>query len=102
MAERVPEVVIVGGGFGGLNAARYLGSAPVRVTMSSSSSKIGVIGIGDQFFSANPRTGIIERGPARNVSEPVCFISGLQKIAEPRHRDERLPRPPGLSHGGKA
>ena len=33
MAERVPEVVIVGGGFGGLSAARALAGAPVRVTL---------------------------------------------------------------------
>jgi len=29
-----PHVVIVGGGFGGLYAARQLGRAPVRVTLS--------------------------------------------------------------------
>jgi NADH:quinone reductase (non-electrogenic) len=32
-AGRVPHVVIVGGGFGGLYAARKLGKAPVRVTL---------------------------------------------------------------------
>src|SRR5205807_656768 len=31
--ENVPHVVIVGGGFGGLNAARSLRDAPVRVTL---------------------------------------------------------------------
>jgi NADH dehydrogenase len=31
--NRVPHVIIVGGGFGGLNAARALRSAPVRVTL---------------------------------------------------------------------
>jgi len=30
---RIPEVVIVGGGFGGLNAARRLAKAPVHITM---------------------------------------------------------------------
>jgi NADPH-dependent 2,4-dienoyl-CoA reductase/sulfur reductase-like enzyme len=29
----VPRVIIVGGGFGGLNAARALRGAPVRVTL---------------------------------------------------------------------
>ena len=33
MAEGLPHVVIVGGGFGGLNAARALADAPVRVTL---------------------------------------------------------------------
>jgi NADH dehydrogenase len=33
MAERVPEVVIIGGGFGGLSAARALRNVPVRVTL---------------------------------------------------------------------
>src|SRR3954447_5616057 len=33
MADRVPEVVIVGGGVGGLNAARSLRNVPVRVTL---------------------------------------------------------------------
>jgi NADH dehydrogenase len=33
MGERVPEVVIIGGGFGGLYAARALGHAPVHVTV---------------------------------------------------------------------
>lgn len=32
-AKRLPHIVIVGGGFGGLQAARSLGKAPVRVTM---------------------------------------------------------------------
>ena len=31
--ERVPHVVIVGGGFGGLTAAKKLGNKPVRVTL---------------------------------------------------------------------
>lgn len=31
--NKVPEVVIVGGGFGGLNAARRLAKAPVHITM---------------------------------------------------------------------
>jgi NADH dehydrogenase len=31
--ERLPHVVIIGGGFGGLQAARALGKAPVRVTV---------------------------------------------------------------------
>jgi NADH:quinone reductase (non-electrogenic) len=31
--DRLPDVVIVGGGFGGLYAARALGRAPVRVTL---------------------------------------------------------------------
>jgi NADH dehydrogenase len=29
----IPHVVILGGGFGGLSAARALGGAPVRVTL---------------------------------------------------------------------
>src|SRR5213595_3147497 len=29
----IPHVVIIGGGFGGLDAARALGGAPVRVTL---------------------------------------------------------------------
>jgi len=33
MTSTVPRVVIVGAGFGGLNAAQALGSAPVRVTV---------------------------------------------------------------------
>jgi NADH:ubiquinone reductase (H+-translocating) len=33
MADRIPEVVIVGAGFGGLNAARALAKAPVHVTL---------------------------------------------------------------------
>ena len=33
MSGALPEVVIVGGGFGGLYAARTLGGAPVRVTL---------------------------------------------------------------------
>ena len=33
MSEGVPQVVIVGGGFGGLNAARALAEAPVRITL---------------------------------------------------------------------
>ena len=33
MGERVPKVVIVGGGFGGLYAARALAHAPVKVTV---------------------------------------------------------------------
>src|SRR5437588_1555885 len=33
MAEPIPHVVIVGGGFGGLYAARALGRAPVRLTL---------------------------------------------------------------------
>lgn len=33
MTNAVPRVVIVGGGFAGLNAARRLGSAPVRLTV---------------------------------------------------------------------
>src|SRR5258706_3372140 len=33
MSERVPHVIIVGGGFGGLAAARALKDAPVRVTL---------------------------------------------------------------------
>ncbi len=32
-ADTAPHVVIVGGGFGGLHAARRLGNAPVRVTL---------------------------------------------------------------------
>jgi NADH:quinone reductase (non-electrogenic) len=32
-AKRVPEVVIIGGGFGGLNAASKLGKAPVNVVI---------------------------------------------------------------------
>lgn len=32
-AEELPHVVILGGGFGGLAAARVLGSSPVRVTL---------------------------------------------------------------------
>jgi NADH dehydrogenase len=33
MVDHLPRVVIVGGGFGGLNAARALNRAPVRVTL---------------------------------------------------------------------
>src|SRR5580698_3090126 len=33
MADPPPHVVILGGGFGGLNAARALAHAPVRVTL---------------------------------------------------------------------
>jgi NADH dehydrogenase len=33
MSERVPEVVIIGGGFAGLYAAQALASAPVRITL---------------------------------------------------------------------
>ena len=33
MNDRVPHVVILGGGFGGLDAARALAGAPVRVTL---------------------------------------------------------------------
>jgi NADH dehydrogenase len=33
MEDKVPHVVIVGGGFGGLNAARALAKAPVNVTL---------------------------------------------------------------------
>src|ERR1700733_7850237 len=33
MADRAPHVVIIGGGFGGLTAARALAHAPVRVTV---------------------------------------------------------------------
>ena len=33
MADQVPRVVIIGGGFGGLNAAQALDRAPVRVTL---------------------------------------------------------------------
>src|SRR5215813_6578915 len=33
MSERVPVVVIVGGGFGGLSAAKALRHAPVRVVL---------------------------------------------------------------------
>src|SRR6266705_707568 len=33
MPEHVPRVVIVGGGFGGLAAAKALGSAPVRTLL---------------------------------------------------------------------
>ena len=32
-SDRRPHVVIIGGGFGGLNAAKVLGNAPVRVTV---------------------------------------------------------------------
>ena len=31
--DRLPHVVIIGGGFGGLNAARALARAPVRITL---------------------------------------------------------------------
>src|SRR5262245_49106639 len=31
--ENAPHVVVIGAGFGGLNAAKDLGSAPVRVTV---------------------------------------------------------------------
>lgn len=33
MSARLPHVVILGGGFGGLAAARELARAPVRVTL---------------------------------------------------------------------
>src|SRR5262245_33879428 len=33
MSDTIPRVVIVGGGFGGLYAARALGGAPVQVTL---------------------------------------------------------------------
>ncbi len=33
MAEREPRVVIIGGGFGGLRAARSLAAAPVKITL---------------------------------------------------------------------
>jgi NADH dehydrogenase len=33
MTQQLPRVVIIGGGFGGLNAARHLRRAPVRVTL---------------------------------------------------------------------
>ena len=33
MANQIPHVVIIGGGFGGLAAARALKSAPVRITL---------------------------------------------------------------------
>src|SRR5258705_9529801 len=33
MAQELPRVVIVGGGFGGLNAARHLRKTPVRITL---------------------------------------------------------------------
>src|SRR5213083_451885 len=33
MVDHLPHVVIVGGGFGGLTAARALGRAPVQVTV---------------------------------------------------------------------
>jgi len=33
MPDRMPQVLIVGGGFGGLNAARALANAPVQVTL---------------------------------------------------------------------
>src|SRR5262245_53877433 len=33
MSDRRPHVVIIGGGFGGLTAARALRSAPVKVTL---------------------------------------------------------------------
>lgn len=38
MSERVPHVVILGGGFGGLNAARRLRRAPVTVTLVDQSN----------------------------------------------------------------
>src|SRR5512143_3101614 len=34
-AEKVPHVVIIGAGFGGMEAARHLADAPVRITMIS-------------------------------------------------------------------
>ena len=37
-ARAVPHVVIVGGGFGGVSAARALGNAPVRVTLMDRSN----------------------------------------------------------------
>ena len=33
MTNNIPHVVIIGGGFGGLSAARALKSAPVRITL---------------------------------------------------------------------
>ena len=33
MASPIPRVIIIGGGFGGLDAARALKHAPVRVTV---------------------------------------------------------------------
>ena len=33
MAESLPRVVIIGGGFGGLTAAQALAKAPVRITL---------------------------------------------------------------------
>ncbi|MHB1481581.1 MAG: FAD-dependent oxidoreductase, partial [Bellilinea sp.] len=32
-SKKMPQVIIVGGGFGGLNAARKLAKAPVHVTL---------------------------------------------------------------------
>src|SRR5262245_29779329 len=33
MKEQIPHIIIVGGGFGGLAAAKALGKAPVRITL---------------------------------------------------------------------
>jgi len=33
MSQKLPRVVIIGGGFGGITAARQLGRAPVQVTL---------------------------------------------------------------------
>jgi len=96
MPERLPQVVIVGGGFGGLTAAKSLKRAPVQVTLIDRTNhhlfqpllyQVAIAGLSPGDIAAPIRTVLRRQKNAQVVLEEVTGVDLSSQIVHTRHSD---------------
>src|SRR5580700_2879352 len=111
MADRIPEVIIIGGGFGGLYAACALNRAPVQVTLIDRRNfhlfqpllyQVAIGGLSPANIAAPLRDVLKRQANARVLLDEVTSIDVVQRHVALRDGDtlpyDYLIAAPGARH----